>query len=239
MNIKRYFNSLLLASIFYSFLIITLLYSFDETTIAPSKNQHSIQNVKFTIINLPKQIQKKVVKKEPQPKKIEQKVVKKINPKKILPKEIVKKIEPKKKPITKTKKIVKKLVEQKIQKPTKQMVTNQIKQQKSPPKKETIQTDTKQLVINQNKYYTKIKQTIDKNKSYPKIAVRRGIQGEVKIQFTISKNGELLSFKILDGKKIFFKSISEAIQSSFPITPPNDIFTSSLDLKLTLHYKLY
>ena len=237
MNIKRYFNSLLLASIFYSFLIITLLYSFDETTIAPSQNQHSIQNVKFTIINLPKQIQKKVVKKEPQPKKIEERIVKKINPKKITHKKIVKKIEPKKKP--KTKKIVKKLVEKKIQKPIQQIVANQIKQQKSPTKKETIQTDTKQLVINQNKYYTKIKQTIDKNKSYPKIAVRWGIQGKVKIQFTISKNGELLSYKILDGKKIFLKSISKAIKNSFPLSPPKDIFTSNLDLKLTLSYKLY
>jgi len=237
LNIKRYFNSLLLASIFYSFLVITLLYSFDETTIAPSQNQHSTQNVKFTIINLPKQIQKKIVKKEPQPKKIEERIVKKINPKKISHKKIVKKIEPKKKP--KTKKIVKKLVEKKIQKPIQQIVANQIKQQKSPTKKETIQTDTKQLVINQNKYYTKIKQTIDKNKSYPKIAVRRGIQGEVKIQFIISKNGELLSYKILDGKKIFLKSISKAIENSFPLSPPKDIFTSNLDLKLTLSYRLY
>ena len=93
--------------------------------------------------------------------------------------------------------------------------------------------------MKQHKYYSQIKQTIDKNKSYPQVAVRRGIQGEVKIQFTISKDGELLSYKILDGQKIFFKSISEAIQNSFPLTPPNDIFTSNLDLKLTLHYKLY
>lgn len=249
LNIKRYFNSLLLASVFYSFLIITLLYSFDETTIAPSQNQHSKQDVKFTLISLPKQIEKppvekkEIVKKEakpqPQKKKIEKKVVKKINPKKISPKKIVKKVEQKKKTITKTKEIVKKIVEKKIQKPIQQIVANQIKQQKTPIKKETVQTDTKQLVIKQNKYYTKIKQTIDKNKSYPKVAVRRGIQGEVKIQFTISKSGELLSYKILDGKKIFLKSISEAIKNSFPLTPPNDIFTSNLDLKLTLQYKLY
>ena len=238
MNIKRYFNSFFVASIFYSFLIITLLYSFEEVNIAPSKAQHSIQNVKFTLINLPKEIEKpkvekqEIVKKEPQPKKIEPKVVKKINPKKISPKKIVKKTEPKVE--KKEKEIVKKTEEIK-----KQIVANQIKKSDSTEKKETVKTDLKQLKMKQHKYYSQIKQTIDKNKSYPQVAVRRGIQGEVKIQFTISKDGELLSYKILDGQKIFFKSISEAIQNSFPLTPPNDIFTSNLDLKLTLHYKLY
>jgi protein TonB len=236
LNIKRYFNSFFVASIFYSFLIITLLYSVEEVSIAPSKTQHSIQNVKFTLINLPKEIEKpkvekqEIVKKEPQPKKIEPKIVKKINHEKISPKKIVKKIEPK---------IEKKEIVKKTEEIKKQIVANQIKKSDSIEKKETVKTDLKQLKMKQHKYYSQIKQTIDKNKSYPQVAVRRGIQGEVKIQFTISKDGELLSYKILDGQKIFFKSISEAIQNSFPLTPPNDIFTSNLDLKLTLHYKLY
>jgi protein TonB len=190
--------------------------------------------VKFTLINLPKQIKepkiekKEIVKKEPipQPKKVVKKIVKKINPKKIAPKKIVKKI-------------VKKTVEKPIKKTNNQIVANQVKKNKSIVKEKTIQTDTKQLKIKQNQYYTQIKQTIDKNKSYPKVAVRRGIQGDVQIQFTISRTGELLSFKILDGKKVFFKSIHEAIKNSFPLTPPKEIFTSNLDLKLTLQYKLY
>jgi protein TonB len=199
--------------------------------------------VKFTLINLPKQIEqpkiekKEIVKKEPihQPKK----VVKKINPKKIAPKKIVKKIEAPIKPTPKIEKIVKKTVEKPIKKTNNQIVANQVKKNKSIIKEKTIQTDTKQLKIKQNQYYTQIKKTIDKNKSYPKVAVRRGIQGDVQIQFTISKTGELLSFKILDGKKVFFKSIQEAVKNSFPLTPPKDIFTSNLDLKLTLQYKLY
>ena len=195
MNIKRYFNSFFVASIFYSFLIITLLYSFEEVSIAPSDTKHSLQNVQFTLINLPKEIEKPKVEK----------------------KEIVKKVEETKK----------------------QIVANQIKKSDSTEKKEIVKTDLKQLKIKQHKYYSQIKQTIDKNKFYPKVAVRRGIQGEVKIQFTISKDGELLSYKILDGEKIFFNSISEAIQNSFPLAPPTDLFTSNLDLKLTLHYKLY
>ncbi len=248
MNIKRYFNSLFLASIFYSFLVITLLYSFDDTYIAPTKKENSNQNVKFTLINLPKTIEKPTIEqKKVRKKEIEKpikKIVKKINPKKISPKKLVKKTTPKNKiqeKIVKTKKTVKepKIVKKEIKKTDTKIVANQVKKEKSLTKKTLTQIDTKQLTIKQNKYYTKIKQTIDKNKSYPKIAIRRGIQGEVKIQFTISKNGELLSYKILNGKKIFLASISEAIKNSFPLIPPKDIFTSNLDLKLTLNYKLY
>jgi protein TonB len=222
--------------------LFTLLYSFEDTYTTPPKTQNSTQNVKFTLINLPKQVEKPKVEKKvhvkkelkPQPKKIvkkiEKKVIKKINPKKI-----VKKIEP----LVKPKKIVKKQIEKPIKKITEQIVANQIKKNKSIVKKQTVQTDTKQLQVKQNKYYAQIKQTIDKNKSYPKVAVRRGIQGDVLIQFTISRTGELLSFKILDGKKIFFKSIHEAVKNSFPLCPPKDLFTSNLDLKLTLQYKLY
>ena len=239
MNIKRYFNSFFVASIFYSFLIITLLYSFEEVSIAPSDTKHSLQNVQFTLINLPKEIEKpkvekkEIIKKEivkkPEP-KVEKKIVKKINPEKISPKQIVKKPEPK---------VEKKEIVKKVEETKKQIVANQIKKSDSTEKKEIVKTDLKQLKIKQHKYYSQIKQTIDKNKFYPKVAVRRGIQGEVKIQFTISKDGELLSYKILDGEKIFFNSISEAIQNSFPLAPPTDLFTSNLDLKLTLHYKLY
>ena len=240
MNIKRYFNSLLLTSIFYSFLLFTLLYSFEDTYTTPPKTQNSTQNVKFTLINLPKQIeQPKVEKKEikPQPKKIEKKIVKKINPKKIAPKKIVKKIEPLIKP--KPQKIVKKQIEKPIKKITNQIVANQIKKNKSIVKKQTVQTDTKQLQMKQNKYYAHIKKTIDKNKFYPKIAVRRGIQGDVKIKCVLSKKGDLISFKIVDGRKIFFKSISEAINNTFPLAPPEDVFTANFDIDLTLQYKLY
>lgn len=251
MHIKRYCNSFFIASVFYSFLIITLLYSFEDTYTTPIKKQYSTQNVQFTLINLPKKIerpkikQKEVVKKElkPQPKKIvkkiKKKIIKKINPKKIAPREIIKKLKPPIKPMPEIDKIVTKIVEKPIKNITNKIVHNQIEKNNSILKEKTIDIDTKQLKIKKNQYYTQIKQTINKNKSYPKVAVRRGIQGNVEIQFSISKTGKLLSFKILNGKKIFFKSIQKAVKNSFPLIPPSDLFTSSLDLKLTLQYKLY
>jgi len=240
LHIKRYFYSFFIASLCYSFLTLTFLYSFEESYITPTKKQNSTQNVKFTLINLPKEIeqpkikQKKVVKKElkPQAKKIVKKVEKKII------REIGKKVEPPIKPTPKTDKVVKKIVEKPMKKTTSKIVHNQIKKNKSVIKKKTIDIDTKQLKIKQDQYYTQIKQTINKNKYYPKVALRRGIQGDVEIQFTISKLGELLSFKILNGKKIFFKSVTKAIKNSFPLTPQNDVLRSVLNLKLTLQYKL-
>ena len=88
-------------------------------------------------------------------------------------------------------------------------------------------------------YFSKIKQTLDKNKIYPRIAVKRAIEGSVKVQFTLTQYGELISFEILDGQRIFKKSIAKAIQKSFPIKPPSDIFKENLDLFVTLNYKLY
>lgn len=88
-------------------------------------------------------------------------------------------------------------------------------------------------------YYKMLKEMIAKNKIYPKVAVRRGIQGDVKINFTISKNGELVKFDIIDGNQVFKKSIKSAMDKTFPVKPPQGILLSKTDLTVTLAYRLY
>jgi len=250
--LKRYFNSFFIASIIYSFLIFTFLYSSQTSYSTPNQTKQSTQNVKFTLVSIPKEVpkpQEKIVKQEikqqviPKPKK----VVKKDTPKKILakkpkPKKVVQKIVkkdiPKQKPI---KKVVEKIVKKTIQ-PTSKTATvavNQIKKNKSIQKTQAIIIDHEKIKRAQNKYYSQIKKTIDKNKFYPKMAIRRGIEGEVKIKFCISANGELLSFEIIEGKRVFKKSIAKAIEDSFPLPPPKNTFSNNLDLALTVQYKLY
>ena len=116
------------------------------------------------------------------------------------------------------------------------------------PKKQTKQIVTKQqnkqslnneIKAKQNIYFTNLKKRIDKYKSYPKKAVRRGIQGSVKVNFTLSCNGELISYKIIEGKKIFKKSVIKAIKNSFPFKPPTGIFTKDISFTLTIKYSLY
>jgi periplasmic protein TonB len=241
---KRYASSFGITAIIYVALIASFLFSFDSKMAISSQAKQSTQNVKFTIVSQKPQSQPK--------KKVEKKVVKKINPKKLVkkvenkpePKQTIEKFprkkivkkEPVKKP--EPKKVEKKIVK-KIEKPQQKIVKQQIKQNKTISKsKSNLEDEKRKLQEQKNIYYTMIKESIAKNKIYPKVAVRRGIQGDVKVDFTISKNGELLEFKIVEGKNIFKKSINNAIDKSFPIQLPKDLFTANLDLSITIQYRL-
>ena len=172
----------------------------------------SVQEVKFTIIS-PEPPQKRI---EPQ-----KEVVKKVEPKKVEPKkEVIKKVEPKK--VEPKKEVTKAVKEQKY------IPQTQIKKDESKKIKETLK----------QKYFSKIKDSINRNKIYPKRAIKRNMQGDVKVKFTISKYGELLNIDILDGKTIFYKSVKKAIQNSFPITPDDGLFSKDIELDLMITYRL-
>ena len=216
---NRYTKSFTITLVLYITIFTSFSYSFEDEKYVNSTQKKSEQVVKFTIIQEPRFIEKKeiIVKK----KEIDKIVKKNLITKKIKPKVV----EKKKKKVSKPKQIV---------------VKQQIKQNKSVLKNTINHQDIlKKRKENQNKYYTQIKETINKNKSYPKIAVKRGIEGLVKIKFTISKNGELLSFNIIEGKRVFKKSITESVKNSFPLTPPKDVLTSNTSLSLMIDYRLY
>ncbi|MCK5110466.1 MAG: TonB family protein [Arcobacteraceae bacterium] len=247
---NRYFSSFLITAFLYIILIASYLYSLDNQKIIKSVTKKSEQTVKFTVIvqqrpqpepkkiEKPKPKPKPIVKPKPKPKpkpivkpkpKPKPKPIEKPKPKP-KPKPIVK---PKPKPIEKPKEIIKKEYKKQIVQKT------QIKQNKSVVKKAIDTLLIEKQTILRNQYYTKIKNTINKNKSYPKIAIRRGIQGEVKIKFTISPKGELISYKIIEGKKIFKKSVVIAIKNSFPLEAPKGLFKNNLDLFISIKYNLH
>ncbi len=253
---NRYFSSFVITGIIYALIFGSLLYSFDDIKQISSQPKQNQDNVKFTIIAQTKEEkkiekkplekpveEKKTVKKEPV-KKIE-KIVKKEKPspiKKKPVKKIVKK-EPPKKPEKKTvkkepiEKVVKKEAPKQV-KTDKNIAKQQIKQQKTIAKNEQKLIDKDIIKAKQNAYFKMVKEAISKNKEYPKSALRRGIQGDVKVIFTISKYGELIKFDILEGKRIFKKSIKTAFDRTFPVKPPKDIFLSNTDLSITIAYRL-
>ena len=251
---NRYLSSFALTALIYIGAIVSYFVYFKDNTSKQSAKKSS-QRVNFTIISKkpPQKVIKKVVKteqKKPKKKIIKKKIKKKMIKKKPTPKPKLKKITKPKKVIKKTiKKIVPKNV---IKKQAKKIVEkikpikkeqpfihkSQIKKVKSNSKVGVSKKDNKQKELKKQKYFTLIKQTINQNKKYPKKAVRRGIQGIIKVQFTVSKDGKLLNIDILDGKKIFYKSIKKAIKNSFPLTPPKNIFIKSFKLTLKIIYKL-
>lgn len=70
-------------------------------------------------------------------------------------------------------------------------------------------------------YFTSIRKAFELVWTYPADAVRRGLQGEVKVEFTIQRNGTVARIKILDssGHKILDDAVVEAIKLAAPFTP--------------------
>lgn len=94
------------------------------------------------------------------------------------------------------------------------------------------------LDAQKSRFYQRVRELIEENKVYPKIAARRGIQGEVQIRLVLSPSGDLLHFELKEGNKIFEKSLKKTIVALFPLAPPQDLFESNLQLDLRVVFKL-
>jgi protein TonB len=231
---NRYLKSFFIAVILYSCIAVIFLFSFDNKKQITKKDEELTKlNLNIMTIQKPKPI----VKKEPIKKvksKIENtkevkkisKIINKSKPK-IEPKKIIVKKEEPKQEILKKPIISQKIVQKEIQ--TKSIIKQKVK--KEIPKK----IDKSHL---QNFYYSKIKENIEKYKKYPKSAIRRGIQSNIKVHFKITKFGKLINYEILEGKRIFYKSVKNSIENSFPIKIEEGVFTKDIDFDLTIKYVL-
>jgi protein TonB len=216
---NRYFKAFITTIALYSVLVASFVYSYETPTLLSSKEIQSDQAVRFTII--PKQEYKKPPVSKPTK---EKKVI--IQKKIVTPKKIIKKIVKKETP----KKVIKK----------QPIVKKQIKQNQLKTKTQNIVQQNEQLNIQKEReiYFTKIKNLIAQNKAYPKSAQRRGIEGRIAVEFTISCEGRFVAFNKIDGKKIFKKSVQKTIESVFPIIPPKNIFSSNQTLSLIIDFSL-
>ncbi|NRA64472.1 MAG: energy transducer TonB [Pseudobacteriovorax sp.] len=70
-------------------------------------------------------------------------------------------------------------------------------------------------------YFTQLRKGFSQTWVYPSEAVRRGLQGQVRIEFTIGKDGRLRKVKVLEtsGHKILDDAVVDAIKLSSPYSP--------------------
>ena len=68
-----------------------------------------------------------------------------------------------------------------------------------------------------------VRSKIIANKTYPKIAKRRHIEGSVKVRFDITKQGHVSNIRFVSGKSIFQKSIRSTLERTFPMGIPNEV----------------
>lgn len=88
-----------------------------------------------------------------------------------------------------------------------------------------------------NSFLARIRARINRAKSYPRIAQRRGMQGTVKARFTILANGHVGNI-VLSGPKVFYHSAQKAIESAFPVNIKRATLPLPATVNLSLHYRL-
>lgn len=142
--------------------------------------------------------------------------------KKIVKKKTVKKKQIKKK-VVKNKRIKKRVTKYKNTTKKTYRKKKASKKQASPAKK--------------NKFLNQLRARISRNKMYPRIAQRRGMQGSVKVRFTILRNGHVSNIQIT-GKKVFHKSARKAIKKAFPINVKRAPLSLPTTVNLTLRYQI-
>ncbi len=188
---------------------------------------------------------------KPKPKKIIKKIVKKPKPKP-KPKKIIKKIKakpkPKSKPKHKPKKIVKKtkpviedkFIEEEYFKPTEvvKTVEPQIIQEPTPPKPAPKPKVDKSA--EKRAFLRSVRNQIQANKKYPKMALRRHIEGSVGVMFDIGANGDVSNIRFLNGKSILQKSVRKAVIQSFPIAIPSNIRSEfpMYNISVTVNFRI-
>jgi len=239
---KHHFSLSFLITLFLYVAVVSVFFLFVKK-IAGTEQKPKEKSISFSI----SQYKQETIVEEIEPKPIEEPIEEiakepDIEPEKesvekeVKPEPIIKKIIPKPLPVIKKvikkKRVHKKVIKRKLKKTivkkrsirkVKKASKRASKSQASPAKK--------------NAFLAKVRAKINRAKSYPRIAQRRGMQGAVKVRFTILKNGHVSNIQV-SGKRVFFKSAKQAVKKAFPISVKNIPMHLPTTVNLTLRYQL-
>ena len=237
---NRYTHSFSITSVLYALIFIFVFINAKSFNIDKTKEENilKIQTITETKIATiqkiqPHKIQQKIAKPEP----IKQEIVQPM-----IAKPIIETPKPSKQEVIEEKTIItqnipKEVVKQQVVEQPKQtpiVVAPKIVEHKVEHKQE-IKVDNTPI---KQQFFAKLKEKINSNKSYPQNARRRGIEGVVEVKFEILSSGQVGTISILSGNQIFFQSIKDAIESSFPMAIPTQIKDNLGFVTLRLEYKL-
>lgn len=228
---NRHFISYFSTTLIY--LSLAGLYFYVQERQFVSEEQLELQTINMTLSTFVPEVippveeveEEKIIEEEPvvEPEVIEEPVVEEeVIPdpiiEKIIPKPVVEEVKPKPKP--KVKKKVKKKVKTKKKR-----------------KKTLSSVASKSSPAHKNKFLAQIRANINKHKSYPRIAKRRGMQGAVKVKFTILRSGKVGHISV-DGPKVFRNSARDAVKSAFPINVKKSPLSLPMSVNITLRYQI-
>ena len=91
-------------------------------------------------------------------------------------------------------------------------------------------------------YFIGLRKSIELTWVYPSSAVRQGLQGEVRLEFKIERDGRMTQIRVLNssGYEILDRAILDAIKLAAPFAPlPKSMAKDSLVITATFRYVLY
>ncbi|WP_072680638.1 energy transducer TonB [Arcobacter sp. LA11] len=252
----RYLSSFIITAILYSIVIGVFFYAYSNQKINTKKRVEK-KRVSLKHIELVKKIEpklpvveKKIIK--PLPKltpSIEKVKTKKIVKKRVQKKKIVKKRVQKKKKIKKiakkkpVKKIIpKKVVEKKLKKIEElkkeepKVIQEMVKEEPIIPLEKVVKVSSstyKKDFLKKNLLL--IKKHIQNNVKYSKRARKMNIQGDVLVEFSLSKDGKITDIKALSGHRLLRKSTIKAIHKAAIFFPK---VSRNITIKVPIEYKL-
>ena len=239
----RHFISYFSTTVMYLLFAGIYFYLQNNTFVSAQKTEEKIMRMVLTAfvpevatpVEQVEQVEEPVVEEEPV---IEEKPV--VEP------EIVKDPTPEKEPEVKEEIIPEPIVPKVVPKP----VVKEIKKKPKPKKKIKNKTAKKKQQsqkasarksnsspAEKNQFLAKIRDKINKHKSYPRIAKKRGMQGNIKVKFTILSSGKVGNISV-SGPKVFHKSARNAVKSAFPINAKNAPITLPKSINITLRYQI-
>ena len=245
---KRYLNSFFITSFIYLILAVMFINVISEISIETKKEEESITKISLNSVaiqkveEVTKEIEKEIVT-EP----IIEKIVEKPAPKVI---EKPKKVEKK---IVKQEKQIEKVVEKTPEKTPEKVVEKESENIEKMAVAEQNEISTKQESIIQSnsnnernknlesEYLAKVKNKIEKNKVYPKVAKRLNQTGKVIVSFDILKDGKITNIKIIHKSK--FEKLDEAsiellTNIGFFEAIPNELNKTVWNIQIPINYQI-
>ena len=241
---KRYLNSFFITSFIYLILAVMFINVISEISLETKKEEESITKISLNSVaiqkveEVTKEIEKEIVT-EP----IIEKIVEKPAPKVIeKPKKVEKKIVKQEKQIEKVvEKPPPKVVEKENENIEKMAVAEQ---NEISTKQESIIQSNSNNERNKNlesEYLAKVKNKIEKNKVYPKVAKRLNQTGKVIVSFDILKDGKITNIKIIHKSK--FEKLDEAsiellTNIGFFEAIPNELNKTVWNIQIPINYQI-
>ena len=241
---KRYLNSFFITSFIYLILAVMFINVISEISLETKKEEESITKISLNSVaiqkveEVTKEIEKEIVT-EP----IIEKIVEKPAPKVIeKPKKVEKKIEKQEKQIEK---VVEKTPEKVIEKESENIEKMAVAEQNEiSTKQESIIQSNSNNERNKNlesEYLAKVKNKIEKNKVYPKVAKRLNQTGKVIVSFDILKDGKITNIKIIHKSK--FEKLDEAsiellTNIGFFEAIPNELNKTVWNIQIPINYQI-